>query len=159
MPSVSERHTTMDSIDNARAQGCLNRVGNKPAAGTSIQAADINNLVTWLTQAKTAQGYPHAIQGNVGAGGVMTDVLANMRSQASAIQNHCVCHCQCSGSCKGSCTGTCAGSCTGNCTGTCSGGCQGTCNNTCSGGCSGGCSNTCNTTCKNYDDGRGDKSR
>ena len=125
---ASERNATMTAIDNARAKWGLGKKTSNVSSETKATAADYNNLVAWLTEAKNKAGATTGIEGNVSAGSLMyQNKLNNLTSQANAVYNYCKCHGNCTGSCTGSCSGTCTKSCAQNCSNNCRGNCGRSC--------------------------------
>ena len=122
--TATERNNSLATVNNARKKWGLATAGSNTTAGTKVQAtADVNNLITWLTEAKNKCGSPQTIMAKINAGTIITNVFPTLNSQANNIYNYCKCH----GNCTGSCTGGCTGSCTASCRNNCSGGCEGVC--------------------------------
>lgn len=126
--SASDFNSTSLAVDNARAKWGLAKKNSQVSRGIITNDADYNNLVTWLTEAKSKSGTSTAIEAKVTAGEIMrVQKLTNLTSQANSVLNFCKCHGNCTGSCTGSCAGGCTGACGGNCTGSCRGKCGGSC--------------------------------
>lgn len=118
--------TRIDEIKNAvnAARSRWGLAQDTPTAiiGNTSKATDINNIATKLTEAKNKSGWTGDIT-TVTQGSIVTDITGNLITQASAIQNHCICHVNCSGSCKNTCSADCKDSCTRSCkSGRCSNG-------------------------------------
>lgn len=124
--TATERNNSLATVNNARKKWGLETTGSNTTAGTTVQAtADVNNLITWLTEAKNKCGSPQTIMAKINAGTIITNVFPTLNSQANNIYNYCKCHGNCSGSCTGSCTGTCRNNCEDDCMARCSNNCIG----------------------------------
>lgn len=113
---LATRHNTAaTSVSAARTKWGLGAISGDATAGNTTKATQLNNLLTWVTEAKNKSGYPNSISmSSVTAGSsVMIDQYDTLISYADAVKNYC----RCNGNCRDSCNG-CSGSCDKTCNGT-----------------------------------------
>lgn len=139
--------TVLARINQARTKHGLSAASL--TNNTYTQAAQVNQLVTWLTEAnnRIVGTKPTMNVGSVSSGTVMFNVyIQSLYNKASEVYNTCTCNANCSCNCN-YCTCNCDNCCQYSCTCNCNYGCTCNCNYGCTCDCN-YCTCNCNNCCQ-----------
>lgn len=105
----AKHNNAVTAVNNARKVYDLGAVDGTVSSNATVNATNMNNLITWLTEARNKCGNTGL---SVGATSVtanstiLVDQYDSLIAAASRIQSNCSCHTNCTGGCKGGCKGT-----------------------------------------------------
>lgn len=106
---ATKHNNAITAVNNARAVYDLGAVSGNVSANGITNASSMNNLITWLTEARNKCGNTSL---SVGASSVtakttlLADQYDSLIAAAAKIQANCACHTNCKGGCKGGCQST-----------------------------------------------------
>lgn len=106
---ATTHNRAVDVVNATRKVYDLGTISGAVSSGGTVNASSINNLITWLTEARNRCGNTSL---PVGASSVtakstpLVDQYESLIAAASRIQSNCRCHTNCTGGCKGGCTAT-----------------------------------------------------
>lgn len=105
----AKHNSAVDAVNSARKVYDLGAIGGKVSSNENVNASSLNNLITWLTEARNRCGNSSLSVGasNVTAkSSILVDQYDSLISAAARIQSNCGCHTNCTNGCKGGCRGT-----------------------------------------------------
>lgn len=107
--TAAKHASAVTAVNNARAPYGLGGIGNNVAVNARVDASHLNNLITWLTEARNRcgnSGLPVGATAVTAGSTIVTDQYDSLIAAAARIQSNCPCHTTCKGGCKGGCTST-----------------------------------------------------
>lgn len=112
---TSTHNNAVTALNAARAKWGLSSVSGNVSTGSTANASQLNNLITWLQEAKSKSGSPEniTVTSVTAKSSLLVDQYDSLIASANNIKNYCPCNSNCSGGCKNTCTRNCASRCGG----------------------------------------------
>lgn len=107
--SPATHNNAVTAVNNARATYNLGAISGTVSSNSTVDASSINNLITWLTEARNKCGntsLPVGATSVTAKSTILVDQYESLIAAAARIQSNCSCHTNCRNGCKGGCDGT-----------------------------------------------------
>lgn len=104
-----KHNNAVTAVNNARKVYDLSTISGTVSSNGTVDATSMNNLITWLTEARNKCGntsLPVGATSVAAKSTILVDQYDSLIAAAARIQSNCSCHTNCTNGCKGGCDGT-----------------------------------------------------